>query len=74
MQDTVRIKQKNEVRVQENTKTNVSTEIDKVILGSIAAFAGLVGIWSISCLVGAMITYGGPWELVKGWFRAVSGM
>jgi hypothetical protein len=74
MQETVRSKQKTRSTVQENTKTTVSTEIDKVIIGSIAAFAGLVGLWSLACIGSAMFQAGGPLQLVGGWFKAVSGM
>jgi len=74
MQDTVHSKQKTRTTVQENTKTTVSAEVDKVIIGSIAAFAGLVGLWSVACLASAMFQAGGPLQLVGGWFRAVSGM
>jgi hypothetical protein len=74
MQETVRSKQKTRSTVQDNTKTTVSTEIDKVIIGSIAAFAGLVGLWSLACIGSAMFQAGGPLQLVGGWFKAVSGM
>jgi len=74
MQETVRSKQKTRSTVQENTTTTVSTEIDKVIIGSIAAFAGLVGLWSLACIGSAMFQAGGPLQLVGGWFKAVSGM
>ena len=74
MQETVRSKQKTRSTVQDNTRTTVSTEIDKVIIGSIAAFAGLVGLWSLACIGTAMFQAGGPLQLVGGWFKAVSGM
>ena len=74
MQETVMSKQKTNTTVQENTGTTVSTEVDKVIIGSIAAFAGLVGLWSLACLGSAMFQAGGPLALVGGWFKAVSGM
>jgi len=74
MQETVRSKQKTRSTVQDNTRTTVSTEIDKVIIGSIAAFAGLVGLWSLACIGSAMFQAGGPLQLVGGWFKAVSGM
>ena len=74
MQETVRSKQKTRSTVHDNTKTTVSTEIDKVIIGSIAAFAGLVGLWSLACIGSAMFQAGGPLQLVGGWFKAVSGM
>ena len=74
MQEIVRSKQKTRSTVQDNTKTTVSAEIDKVIIGSIAAFAGLVGLWSLACIGSAMFQAGGPLQLVGGWFKAVSGM
>lgn len=33
-----------------------------------------IGIFSVACLVGGAITAGGPFELAKGWFSAVSGL
>lgn len=73
MQEKVLSKQKSKTDVQENS-TTVSTEIDKVIIGSIAAFAGLVGVWSLACIGSAMFQAGGPLQLLKGWFSAISGM
>lgn len=73
MQDTL-TKQKVSTTVQENTTTTVSSEVDKVIVGSIAAFAGVVGIWSVASIVSAMFQSGGPLGLIKGWLSALSGM
>ena len=74
MNDTVLTKVKNEATTQQDTKTSVSAEVDKVVIASIAGFAGLVGLWSAACLVSAMIQAGGPLQLAGGWFKAVSGM
>lgn len=74
MQDTTQVKNKSKTTVGQDTKTSVSTEIDKVIIGSIAAFAGVVGLWSLACLASAMFQAGGPLGLAAGWFKAVSGM
>ena len=73
-QDSVLSKQKSKTTVQENTNTSVSTEVDKVIIGTIAAFAGLIGLWSVACIVSAMYQAGGPLQLIGGWFKAISGM
>ncbi len=43
-------------------------------VGLTAMAAGLVGAWSISCLVGGIIAAGGPSSLVASWFGAVTGM
>lgn len=74
MQETVLSKQKEKSSVQSSSKTSVSTEIDKIVIGSIAAFAGVVGLWSLACLASAMFQAGGPLQLAGGWFKAVSGM
>ncbi len=74
MQETVMSKQQTKTTVQQNTKTTVSAEVDKVVIGSIAAFAGLVGLWSVACLASAMFQAGGPLQLIGSWFKAVSGM
>lgn len=34
---------------------------------------GLIGIWAAACVVGGAASVGGPFELVAGWFSAVSG-
>ncbi len=74
MNDTAQAKLRSQVQVQDKSETTVSAEIDKVIIGTIAAFAGLIGVWSVACLVSAMFQAGGPLQLIGGWFRAVSGM
>ena len=39
-----------------------------------AMAAGLVGAWSVSCLVAGVIAAGGPIALVASWFGAVTGI
>ena len=74
MSETGRTKQQSRSRIQENTQTTVSAEIDKVIIGSIAAFAGVVGLWSVACFLSAMFQAGGPLQLAGGYFKALAGM
>ncbi len=74
MSDTILTKQKSQAGIQADTKTTVSTEVDKVIIGSIAAFAGVVGLWSVACLMSAMFQAGGPLQLAAGYFKALAGM
>ena len=74
MSETGRTKQQSRSRIQENTQTTVSAEIDKVIIGSIAAFAGVVGLWSVACFLSAMFQAGGPLQLAAGYFKALAGM
>ncbi len=74
MSDATLTKTQSKTRAGEKSGTTVSTEVDKVILGSIVAFTGVVGLWSGACIVSAMFQAGGPFQLVAGWFKAVSGM
>jgi hypothetical protein len=74
MSESTLTKQQSQVEVHDATKSSVSAEIDKVIIGSIAAFAGVVGLWSIACLASAMFQAGGPLQLVGAYFKALAGM
>ncbi len=67
-------------RVQERNKTtapattDTATEVSKVGIITIAAFASLVGLWSVACIIGGMAASGGPLAFVGAWFKAVTGM
>ncbi len=74
MSERILTKQQSQDRVQDRSQVSVSAEVDKVIIGSVAAFTGIVGLWVIACLVSAMYQAGGPLQLIGGWFKAVSGM
>ena len=74
MNDTTLTKVQDQVGVQDASGTTVSTEVDKVIIGSIAAFTGVIGLWSVACLMSAMFQAGGPLQLVAGYFRALAGL
>lgn len=74
MSDTLLTKQQTRTGIQENTKSTVSAELDKIIIGSIAAFTGIVGLWSVACLMSAMFQAGGPLQLAGGYFKALAGM
>ena len=43
-------------------------------VGACAMAAGIIGAWSVSCLVSAVIVAGGPLNLAANWFQAISGM
>ncbi|HIJ78361.1 MAG: hypothetical protein OEY01_04075 [Desulfobulbaceae bacterium] len=52
----------------------IGTDIMQGAAVGVAAMAvGLIGAWSLSCLVAGVITAGGPMALVSSWFNAVSG-
>jgi len=50
-----------------------SSELHKVGMYTTAAFAAVIGVWSIICLSSALISTGGPVALVKSWFGAMFG-
>lgn len=74
MSERILTKQQSQSRVQDGSQTTVSAEIDKVIIGSVAAFTGIIGLWVVACLATAMYQAGGPLQLIGGWFKAISGM
>ena len=76
MSDNTFAAERTQSKVKESSRAAESTEIvvDKVVIGSVAAFAGIVGLWAIACIASAMYHAGGPMQLISGWFKAVSGM
>lgn len=72
MIDRTTAKHKN--KVNSTTNENVTTEVSRFGVLTIAAFGVLVGLWSLACLVGGMAASGGPLAFVGDWFKAVSGM
>ena len=75
MSDRILAAERNQSKVQENSRTDASVgaEVDKVVIRSVLAFAGLVGLWAFACLGSAMYQAGGPIQLVRSWFGAVTG-
>ncbi len=73
MEDTVLVKEKSGSRASVDSKTTVSAEVDKVIIGSYIVLASVVGLWVVACLVSAMIQAGGPIQLLIGYFQALAG-
>ena len=72
---------KNAQMVKTKTRSNalvtdgVGTDIIQgAVVGVGAMAAGLLGAWSISCLVAGVIVAGGPIALVSSWFGAVTGI
>ncbi len=44
-------------------------------VSTVAIGAGsVIGIWSIACFIGGVITSGGPISFVASWFKAVFGL
>jgi len=72
MKDTTLVKERSQVTTKETS--SVETEIGKIGAITISAFGAVIGLWSVACLVSAMIQAGGPLQLIGAWFGAVSGM
>ena len=63
MSDTAYTKLQSQTGAQDKSETTVSAEVDKVIIGTAIAFTGVIGVWSVACLVSAMFQAGGkPYE------------
>ena len=66
-------------RTRDNVKLNVreqadaTTEVSKVSIAVVGVFATIVGLWSLACIIGGVVSSGGVGELVSSWFRAVTG-
>lgn len=43
-------------------------------MATMAAVPAFIGLWAAACFIGGMISSGGPLEMVKNWFSAISGM
>ena len=72
---------KNQQMVKTRTRSSalvtdgIGTDIMQgAVVGVGAMAAGLVGAWSVSCLVAGVIAAGGPLALVTSWFGAVTGI
>lgn len=74
MSDTVRTKELNKATTQQGVEASVSEEVDKVVVASVYAITGLAGLWSVACMVSALVHAGGPLQLAAGWVKAVSGV
>ncbi len=72
MSERTKVQQK--VETGAATNRDAATEISKVGVFTVAAFAVVVGLWSVALVVGGMAASGGPLAFVGDWFRAVSGM
>lgn len=55
-------------------RTDATTEVSKVSIALVGVFAAIVGLWSLACIVGGIVSSGGVGGLLSGWFKAVTGM
>ncbi len=61
------------VRTKSGEKVNVTTEVNKVAIASLAVAAGLVGAWVITAFVAGMMASGGLVPMISNWIQAVIG-
>lgn len=55
-------------------RTEVTTEVSKVSIVLVGVFAAIVGLWSLACIVGGIVSSGGVGGLLSGWLKAITGM
>lgn len=60
-------------QVVSSERTDAATEVSKVSITVVGVFATIVGLWSLACIVGGVMSSGGVTELLSAWFTAVSG-
>lgn len=61
-------------RTRTTDQTNETFQVSKGMTMAMGAASGLVGAWVAACFIGAMALIGGPLELVKSYFQALTGM
>lgn len=64
-------------RTTSKAKEREQAGLDTVSKSSLAIMGGIsamIGLWAAAAFVGAMFVAGGPFELVKSWFSAITGM
>lgn len=60
-------------RAISSDRTDSAAEVSKISITVVGAFATIVGLWSLACIVGGIMSSGGVGELVSAWFSAVTG-
>ena len=61
------------VRTKSGERVNVTTEVNKVAIATLAVAAGLVGAWVITAFVAGMMASGGLVPMISNWVQAVIG-
>jgi len=67
---TLKVKNRTQVRTATGTASSV---VAGQALGTVGVASGLIGLWAVACMVGAVVTQG-PLALVTGWFSAMGVM
>lgn len=68
----VMVKTKAQPKAASNAQAQV--EASHGTMAAMAAVPTLIGLWALACLVGGLISSGGPLKLAYSWFLASSGL
>lgn len=60
-------------RAISSERSDAATEVSKVSIAVVGVFATIVGLWSLACIVGGIMSSGGVTQLLSSWFKAVTG-
>lgn len=60
--------------VQEVSTQAVSEGASQAGVTIILTLAGIIGTWSLACIIGGLVNAGGVVSLARAWFCAVTGM
>lgn len=63
---------KSPIITREKIQVDTSDEVMRFTLKVGTVLSALIGIWAVSCLVGALIS-AGPLQVVKGYITAITG-
>jgi len=59
---------------QEINQEAISEGASQAGIGIILTLAAVVGVWSVACMIGGLVSAGGIGQLARAWFTAVTGM
>jgi hypothetical protein len=74
MNDSILAKNRSHSGATSVDKALASQEVSKSAVIGMGVVAGIIGIWSLACFVGGMISSGGPIALARAWIAAVTGL
>lgn len=74
MEETAIAKEQTKTTTTIHEIEHVDSELYKVGMYTTAAFAAVVGSWGLVCLTSALIKDGGPMQMTKSLFQAITGM
>ncbi len=60
--------------VQTQSHLSVDSQVYTAGTTAIGVFACAIGLWAVACLIGGIMSSGGPFALVGNWFSAVFGI